>query len=214
MHLTAETDKRRHLLDHVSRLEVTNGSRVYGTHHSIQTDKRGSMLHTACLLACSLAARSLTHSLTHCPHSLTVLTRVPGVYAWMQNEKRQLETNVVVEQRIQNRETESTASQSDDEQDEDDSGSVVSNGDGTEDVFFECNTELGRVSAKPILSGGASTSGATPEYNYPQGILLPLPCCTVHCAVQDQYYVCWVATPYAVQCQYICAMLHYSAVQC
>lgn len=87
----------------------------------------------------------------------------------MQNEKRQLETNLVVEQRIQNRgsDKDSTASQSDDERDEDDSGSVVSN--GTEDIFFECNTDLGRVSNQPIL-GGASTSGAAQEYSHPQGI--------------------------------------------
>ncbi|KAL3144723.1 hypothetical protein ABBQ38_001846 [Trebouxia sp. C0009 RCD-2024] len=105
MYATAEADKRRHLLDHVSRLE---------------------------------------------------------------NEKRQLETNLVVEQRIQNRgsDKDSTASQSDDERDEDDSGSVVSN--GTEDIFFECNTDLGRVSNQPIL-GGASTSGAAQEYSHPQG---------------------------------------------
>lgn len=94
----------------------------------------------------------------------------------MQNEKRQLETNLVVEQRIQNRESDkdSTASQSDDERDEDDSGSIVSNEDGTEDIFFECNTDLGRVSNQPILSGGASTSGAAQEYSHSQGI-----CCAV-----------------------------------
>ena len=91
----------------------------------------------------------------------------------MQNEKRQLETNLVVEQRIQNRETdkESTVSQSDDERDEDDAGSVVNNGDGTEDIFFECNADLGRVSGQPILSGGASTSTseAAQEYGHPHG---------------------------------------------
>lgn len=92
----------------------------------------------------------------------------------MQNEKRQLETNLVVEQRIQNRETEqdSIASVSDDEQDEDDSGSVVGNEDGTEDVFFECNQDLARVSSKPVLPGQTSTSGASAhEYGHSQGML-------------------------------------------
>lgn len=89
----------------------------------------------------------------------------------MQNEKRQLETNLVVEQRIQNRETDkdSTVSQSDDERDEDDAGSTVSNGDGTRDIFFECNADLNRVSGQPILSGGASTSEAAQEYSHPHG---------------------------------------------
>ena len=84
----------------------------------------------------------------------------------MQNEKRQLETNLVVEQRIQNRETdkESIASQSDDEQDEDDVGSAVSNEDGSEDVFFECNTDLSRLSSKPLLPDETSTSG-TGQYS-------------------------------------------------
>lgn len=79
----------------------------------------------------------------------------------LQNEKRQLETNLVVEQRIQNRETdkESIASQSDDEQDVDDSGSAVSNEDGSEDVFFECSTDLHRLSSKPLLTDETSTSG-------------------------------------------------------
>ena len=90
----------------------------------------------------------------------------------VQNEKRQLETNLVVEQRIQNRETDkdSTASQSDDERDEDDAGSTVSNGDGTQDIFFECNTDLGRVSGQQIPSGGATTSGSAQQYSQPQGI--------------------------------------------
>jgi len=84
----------------------------------------------------------------------------------VQNEKRQLETNLVVEQRIQNRETdkESIASQSDDEQDEDDVGSAVSNEDGSEDVFFECNTDLSRLSSKPLLPDETSTSG-TGQYS-------------------------------------------------
>ncbi len=91
----------------------------------------------------------------------------------MQNEKRQLETNLVVEQRIQNRETdkESIASQSDDEQDEDDVGSAVSNEDGSEDVFFECNTDLNRLSSKPLLPDEASTSGTG---QYSQGITADL----------------------------------------
>ena len=91
----------------------------------------------------------------------------------MQNEKRQLETNLVVEQRIQNRETDkdSTVSQSDDERDEDDAGDIVSNGDGTEDIFFECNTDLGRVSGQPGLSSDATStsSGAAQEYSQPHG---------------------------------------------
>lgn len=95
-----------------------------------------------------------------------------SLHAWVQNEKRQLETNLVVEQRLQNRETDkdSTASQSDDERDEDDAASVVNNGDGTEDVFFECNTDLARVSGQPIIPSDATTSGAAQEYSYPQGI--------------------------------------------
>lgn len=77
----------------------------------------------------------------------------------------------MVEQRLQNRETDkdSTASQSDDERDEDDAASIVSNGDGTEDVFFECNTDLARVSGQPIIPSDASTSGASQEYSHPQG---------------------------------------------
>ena len=84
----------------------------------------------------------------------------------VQNEKRQLETNLVVEQRIQNRETdkESLASQSDDEQDEDDGRSAVSNEDGSDDVFFECNTDLSRLSSKPLLTDETSTSG-TGQYS-------------------------------------------------
>jgi len=89
----------------------------------------------------------------------------------VQNEKRQLETNLVVEQRIQNRETdkESIASQSDDEQDEDDVGSAVSNEDGSEDVFFECNTDLSRLSSKPLLPDETSTSGTSGTGQYSQG---------------------------------------------
>ena len=95
----------------------------------------------------------------------------------MQNEKRQLETNLVVEQRIQNRETDkdSIASVSDDEQDEDDSGSVVGNEDGTQDVFFECNPDLARLSSKPMLPGQTSTSGVSAhQYGQSQGTLLPV----------------------------------------
>ncbi|DBA86398.1 TPA: hypothetical protein ACH3X2_005620 [Trebouxia sp. C0005] len=88
----------------------------------------------------------------------------------LENEKRQLETNLVVEQRIQNRETdkESLASQSDDEQDEDDGRSAVSNEDGSDDVFFECNTDLSRLSSKPLLTDETSTSGTG---QYSQGVV-------------------------------------------
>ena len=90
----------------------------------------------------------------------------------LQNEKRQLETNLVVEQRIQNRETEgSIQSASDDEQDEDDSGSAVSNGDGSDDIFFECNTDLNRLSSTPLLTdGNTSTSGTPQNYETAQGV--------------------------------------------
>ena len=73
---------------------------------------------------------------------------------------------MVVEQRLQNRETdkESMQSHSDDEPDEDDSGSIVSNGDGTEDIFFDCNTNLNRLSSTPMLSEETSTSGASQNY--------------------------------------------------
>lgn len=89
----------------------------------------------------------------------------------MQNEKRQLETNLVVEQRIQNRETDkdSNPSQSDDERDEDDAGSIINNEDGTEDIFFECNTDLARVSSNSALPGQTSSSGALHEYGQSQG---------------------------------------------
>ena len=69
---------------------------------------------------------------------------------------------MVVEQRLQNRgetDKESLQSHSDDEPDQDDSGSIVSNGDGTEDVFFDCDTNLSRLSGTPILSDETSTSG-------------------------------------------------------
>ena len=124
------------------------------------------------------------------------------MHAWLQNEKRQLETNLVVEQRLQNRETDkdSTASQSDDERDEDDAASVVSNGDGTEDVFFECNTDLARVSGQPIIPSDATTSGASQQFSHPQGTKMqpdavdldgrdscsPL-CCVAMLPVQGQF---------------------------
>ncbi len=91
----------------------------------------------------------------------------------LQNEKRQLETNLVVEQRIQNRETdkESVQSHSDDERDEDDVGSAVSNEDGSEDVFFECNTDLNRLSSRPLLTDETSTSETEQYYDQSQGNL-------------------------------------------
>lgn len=164
-------------------------------------------------------ARPLTHSHTHSLSRLPVCSNTyppthspthPNtcVHACLQNEKRQLETNLVVEQRIQNRgsDKDSTASQSDDERDEDDSGSIVSNEDGTEDVFFECNTDLGRVSAQPILSGGAGPPEVAQEYSHPQGTLLPegmlqnalcctqatlcAPCCTLCRAAPAPSFLC------------------------
>lgn len=114
--------------------------------------------------------------------------------AWLQNEKRQLETNLVVEQRLQNRETDkdSTASQSDDERDEDDAASVVSNGDGTEDVFFECNTDLARVSGQPIIPSDATTSGASQQFSHPQG---------TKCSLMQWTWMAETAAP-------LCAVLH------
>lgn len=134
------------------------------------------MLHAflACLHASITALSIFTIALALSPLPLSSFLSsppIPSLQVWLQNEKRQLETNLVVEQRLQNRETDkdSTASQSDDERDQDDAASIASNGDGTEDVFFECNTDLARVSGQPIIPSGATTSGASQEYSHPQG---------------------------------------------
>lgn len=102
------------------------------------------------------------------------------VCLFLQNAKRQLETDLVVEQRIRNRgsERESPAS-TDDEQDEDDTR--ISNEDGSEDVFFDCNTDLARLSSTPVLnSPKAVQPREAPSANggwtsYSQGDL-PLSC--------------------------------------
>lgn len=82
----------------------------------------------------------------------------------LQNAKRQLETDLVVEQRIRNKGSDrDSPSSTDDEQDEDDTR--ISNEDGSEDVFFDCNTDLARLSSTPVISNDAqnadrpSTSG-------------------------------------------------------
>lgn len=71
---------------------------------------------------------------------------------------------MVVEQRIRNKGSDrDSPSSTDDEQDEDDTR--ISNEDGSEDVFFDCNTDLARLSSTPVMSNDAqnadrpSTSG-------------------------------------------------------
>ena len=51
----------------------------------------------------------------------------------------------------------------------DDSGSAVSNEDGSEDVFFECSTDLHRLSSKPLLTDETSTSGTNQYYEQSSG---------------------------------------------
>ena len=86
---------------------------------------------------------------------------------WVQNAKRQLETDLVVEQRIRNKGSDrDSPSSTDDEQDEDDTR--ISNEDGSEDVFFDCNTDLARMSSTPLLGNAPDAQGPSANGGWSQ----------------------------------------------